>query len=279
MSVIADIQKDLCIDDDTRQKISTYNIENIGTSLNNEVSKIFRQLKKTGNPDEFYSDYYASIAMNAGLYFPKLPMPACTTFAIKLADKLLAAVNGATAVTKEQFERMDLNLTEREVGGLQYLCGYIIKNLMGKVDRWTKMCDPKMKELYQFFIAEDACGQALIMGKNRGGLTAVTENGQMVFLEIERQFRQILKKQKMSDLRVKDEVESLVLDSAIVAQFLVGVGDQHAGFTQPVKAQCLEMIIELYFTVRINSLIKDIKHSKEKRLRKNIKSPKEKVEK
>ena len=48
-SVIADIRKDLCIDDDTRQKISKYNIEKKGTSLNNEVSKIFKQLKKTGD--------------------------------------------------------------------------------------------------------------------------------------------------------------------------------------------------------------------------------------
>ena len=39
--------------------------------------------------------------MNARLYFPKLPLPAFTTFEIKLADKLLPAVNGATAVTKE----------------------------------------------------------------------------------------------------------------------------------------------------------------------------------
>ena len=37
------------------------------------------------------------------------------------------------------------------------------------------------KELYRVFIADDVCGQALIMGKNREGLTAVTENGQMFF--------------------------------------------------------------------------------------------------
>ena len=61
-SVIADIRKDLCIDDDTHQKISKYNIEKKGTSLNNEVSKIFKQLRKTGDPDVFYSNYYASTA-------------------------------------------------------------------------------------------------------------------------------------------------------------------------------------------------------------------------
>ena len=62
LNVVADIRKDSCIDDDTRQKISTYNIENKGTSLNNEVSKIFKQLRKTGDPDVFYSNYYASTA-------------------------------------------------------------------------------------------------------------------------------------------------------------------------------------------------------------------------
>ena len=41
---------------------------------------------------------------------------------------------------------MDLNLTERELGGLQYLCGYMLKNLKKKVYRWTKMCYPTMKK-------------------------------------------------------------------------------------------------------------------------------------
>ena len=279
LTVINDIPKDLCIDDDTRKKISSYDVANLGTSLVNEVSKIFKELKKSGDPDEFYSSYYASIAMNAGLYFPNLQQPACTTFAMKLADKLLASVNDGRTDTSEEFEEVDLNLTDMELGGLQYLCGYIIKNLTRKVDRWTKKCDPKMKDLYQLFIAEDACGQALIMGKNRGGLTAVTDNGQLVFLEIERRFRQSLQTQKLSDLRVKDEIETLVLDNKIVATLLIGIGDQHVDFPQAVKSQCLEMMIELYFTVRINSIIKDIKHTKEKRLRKNIKGPKENVKK
>ena len=116
-------------------------------------------------------------------------------------------------------------------------------------------------------------------GKKSRGLTAVTDNGQQVFLEIERKFRQSLRTQKLSDLRVKEEIETHVLNSKIVATFHIGIGDHHADFSQAVKSQSLEMIIELYYTVRINSIIRDIKHTKEKRLRKNIKGPKETVEK
>ena len=104
-------------------------------------------------------------------------------------------------------------------------------------------------------------------------MTAVTEDGQNIFLEIERKFRKVLKTKALSDFRLKDEIEELVLDNKIVATFLVGIGDDHVTFSQAVKSQCLEMVLELYFTVRINSVIKDIKHSKEKRLRKTIKGP------
>ena len=95
---------------------------------------------------------------------------------MKLADRLLASTNERPVKNDHDNDEMELNLTEMELGGLQYLCGYIIKNLIGKVTRWTTKCDPKMKDLLKLFIAEDATGQTLIMGINRGGLTAVTED-------------------------------------------------------------------------------------------------------
>ena len=276
-NIIKNIETDLCIDDDTRRQISQYDINNLGISLTNELNKIFKQLTKNGDADEFYSSYYASITLNAALYFPNRPHPSCATFAIKLADKLLASTHDQPIPAVEEGETgmEPEELSEMELGGLQYLAGYVIKNLIGKAKRWTKKCDPKINELFDLFIADDATGQTLIMANNRGGLTAVTTDGQNVFIEIERKFRSILQAKKLSDLRVKEEIEGLVTDNKVVANFLIGIGRDHTIFPQDIKSQCLEMILELYFLIRINSIIKDIKHSKEKGLRKTIKGPKE----
>ena len=147
-NIIKNIGNDLCIDDDTRRRISEYDVSNLSRSLENEVNKIYKQLIKTGDADEFYSTYYASIAQNAGLYFPNLSHPSCITFAIKLADKLLASTNEnpIPPVDRETFDTEE-ELSAMEIGGLQYLAGYIVKNLIGKAKRWTKKCDARIHEL------------------------------------------------------------------------------------------------------------------------------------
>ena len=189
---ITDINTDLCLDEDTRQRISNYKMENLEkTSLINELSKMYKKLKKDGDAGEFYSSFYASVTLNSTLYFPNLPHPSCATLAIKLADKLLActqeqpiadASNGAS-------EENIKELSPMELGGLQYLAGYVIKNLIAKAKKWTKKCDKKVSELLSIFLAEDDTGQTLIAAKNRGGLSAVSEDGQKLFIETERKFR------------------------------------------------------------------------------------------
>ena len=114
------------------------------------------------------------------------------------------------------------------------------------------------------------------MAKDRGGLTAVTENGQKVFIAIEQKFRVILRSKRLSELNVKNEVNDIITDNNIVANFHVGIGPSHSTYPQDIKSQCLEMIIDLYFLIRINSITKDIKHAKEKGLRKTIQGPREK---
>ena len=133
---ISEIVNDLCLDETTRDQISNYTVDNIPKSYYNEVARIFRALKQNGDAGEFYEDYFASITQNAALYFPELPFPSCVTLAMKISDKLLAKSQPDLESPSEE-PRFD-NLTEKELGGLQYLAGFHPKG--EKVDEEVRTC-------------------------------------------------------------------------------------------------------------------------------------------
>ena len=196
-SVIVDciggIESDLCLDDATRNQISNYTVEDVPKSYFDEVSRIFRTLKRNGDAGKFYEDYFASITQNAVLYFPNLPFPGCVTLAMKISDKLLAK-SQPELESSSNVQLESENLTEMELGGLQYLAGYVIKNLIKKAKKWNKKYEPAVCELLQEFLADcPRPDQLLITAKNRGGLSAVTEVGEPLFEEIEKRFRRIVR--------------------------------------------------------------------------------------
>ena len=187
---------------------------------------------------------------------------------MKISNKLLRESQSDHETVSEQFLE---ELSVMELGGLQYLAGYVIKNLIAKAKKWTKKCEAAVAELLSVFLAESPRDdQILIAAKNRGGLSAVTENGEPLFIEMEKRFRAIIRSKKLSGLNINDEAEALTTDSVIVSYFTTSFTGQHS-FNDNVKTQALRMIIELYFLIRINSITKDLKY-KEKGLRKGLKN-------
>ena len=267
-----EVANDLCLDDTSRYQIHHYDVDHIQKSFYEEVGRIFRNLKRTGDAGEFYEDFFATITQNSGLYFPELPHPSCVTFALKLSDKLLAKSQPNFDAQAEHNPTDELS--DKELGGLQYLAGYVIKNLIRKAKKWTKKCQPAVSVLLNEFLADQPRpDQLLISAKNRGGLSSVTEIGEGLFLEMEKRFRAIIRSKQLSGVNINDEADALVTDSKIVGHFTTGFTDQPS-FNENVKTQALEMILNLYFLIRINSITRDMKH-KTKGLRKTIKGPKE----
>ena len=241
---VGDIGKDECLDENTRKAIQNYSVDNLQESFLLECVKIYKNIHDTGDAGCFYATFYSSIIANAVLYFPGLPFPACTTLSMKIADKLLARCQPPKELSTVLGNVKELS--PMELGGLQYLPGYIIKNLIGKAKRYTQKCDKSIVEIFALFLDENPTNQKLITTKNRGGLTAVNEDGQQLFVEIERRFRQLVSSKPLSTLHSYDEIEHLLTDNKIVGYFCAVLNAENTIFKEEVKVQALEMILDLY---------------------------------
>ena len=175
-----------------------------------QCTQILGNFRSTGDADEFYSSFYASIADHSTNYFPGLVFPACTTLCIKVADKLAAVSRleiGKEADTRKEMSKL-------EIDALQYLAGYIIKNLRQKATRLKY--EPDMNEIFEAFVELNPVNQTLLVAKNRGGLTAVNDEGQKLFLAVEKRFRHLFESRSIASMNIKEEVENIAVDPFVV---------------------------------------------------------------
>ena len=95
------------------------------TTQSRKPSLVFRKklLKCLGNTDgnTFLASYYSQIVLNAQLYFTGLTKPTCTLFA-----KTLGILWSLTNKGKEENLLRPKAISKREMGGLQYLAGYVV---------------------------------------------------------------------------------------------------------------------------------------------------------
>ena len=84
---------------------------------------------KTKDGDGFYSSFYSIIVLNASNYLPELGRPASTLLAQKLADKLFNHFKHPKEIAGVEVPPV----TEKEIGGLQYLAGYVVKKMLKKI--------------------------------------------------------------------------------------------------------------------------------------------------
>ena len=89
-------------------------------------------------------------------------------------------------------------------------------------------------------------------------------------MKVENAFRQIFESKLMATINIKDEVNDLLINPHINGCFQQILDEFDLTPENNVKQKTLYMILELYFTVRTNSITKDVKN-KEKSLRKGMK--------
>ena len=141
---------------------------------------------------------------------------------------------------------------------LQYLAGYIIKNLLQTATRGNP--DTKIIETLTSFIDANYSSQTLVAAKSRGGLTA------------EKSFRAALVSKCLRSINIVEETELASRDNLVVSYYNSIIENANIEINEETKIKILDMILNLYFHVRTNSLTKDLKY-KRKSLRKNIKGP------
>ena len=226
----------------------------------NKVRETYDNLSNSNNAEKFYSSFYSTIVVKADMYLPNLPKPNCTLLATALAEKLYSYFKRSpkTVIVKPK------EITEKEIGGIQYLAGYVIRKFLKKAKNnlnYSSMENQAIITVLTNATAEDFSNQKLIDTQNRGGLTAVTEECQQIFIRAELKFRT----DTASNIHLrKIDIDKMTLDlmnnTEVIGFYKVIVDNSgiQKGLEDEILENLLEKMLKLYFRVRSFSLAKDI---------------------
>ena len=76
-----------------------------------------------------------------------------------------------------------------------------------------------MNEIFEAFVELNPVNQTLLVAKNRGGLTAVNDEGQKLSLAVEKRFRHLFESKSIASMNIKEEVENIAVDPFVVNCF------------------------------------------------------------
>lgn len=271
------ISADKCYPANLRSMLENHEIK-FNKQLIAEIDMICKKLLKTWNAEEYYSSFYANIVMYASTFL-NLEMPMSTLMMKKLAEKLFYKYKCPKQTAMPQPE----GITDREIGGLQYLCGYIVHKFIKKTKnspQYQSDTNQTALKLLEHFVNEDTSNQKLIDTKSRGGLKATKEEIQNIFLGAEKLFRsETNSSTRVDQISTTYLVEKLLKDPDIISTYNSIVGSAGVLSEHESSLNLLENMLELFFRVRSFSFARDIlnKHknstrkTKHKSLRKGIK--------
>ena len=120
--------------------------------------------------------FYSNIVKCSEKYIQS-PHPLCVTVATRFGEKLLTHFRRKQNKVVFNDPTNIKEITEREMGGLQYLARYVVTSLINKIKSKKHHGDSELNE--QMLIALQACKihdiseQKLIACQTRGGLTGV----------------------------------------------------------------------------------------------------------
>ena len=94
-----------------------------------ELRKIYQELMKKKNQEQFYAKFYSTVPLNSCIYFTGPSRNSATLLSTKLADVMLTYSKEKAVITVRNFK---FDLTEKEMAGLQYIGGYVLHKLHNK---------------------------------------------------------------------------------------------------------------------------------------------------
>ena len=245
-----------CYPLEIRETIFKSNVE-VNDNLLKEIQKIYKQLSCSSNAEHFYSSYFSTIVIFAELYFVNLQKPMSTLLATKLADKILFHFKKPQEVAITT----PLPITEKEMGGLKYLSGYVIRKFLKQAKNskhYTSIENQAIITILQNGITTEHTNHRLINAQSRGGLTAVTDEVIQIFLRAEQMFR-VKAHILSSKIDINAITTSLMKDTEVVSFYNCIVQNSGcATIPEEVKDNLLENMLKLYFRVRAFSFARDI---------------------
>ena len=165
-------------------------------------------------------------------------------------------------------------INQRELDGLQYLSGYIIRTLL-KRSKNSKTHLLRENQIISCVLSNailpdfaEKQNQKLVDIQTRGGLTKVVDEAQEMFILAEQLFRKTTETEKhLKKIDINAMTEELLQDTKIISLYkaIIGTSDTNDRDNE-VKVNLLENILKLYLRVRSFSFAKDItSHKKQKK--------------
>ena len=211
---------------------------------------------------------------------------AATLFSTKLATSLLQSIKNCQGSDqcKKSKNTNQSHLSERELAGLQYLGGYIFRNLYRKVRSSKEWQSSQSQQSISLLLAakvekvEEA--NKLISCLDRGGLSAICTPAQNVLLRSQTYFK--CETETNKSVRCIDQakvVSKCLQDVDLVSNFQSIIDSSEVKIDNNVSKDLLHAIVDLFVRIRAYSYAKDIvqkykakqKASRAKGLRKEIK--------
>ena len=152
-------------------------------------------------------------------------------------------------------------LTEKEVEGLKYLGGYVIRKLFMKlktVQNKQESDEQAMQILLAGKAEENLMSSSFVENMSRGGLWIITEDIQKIFIITEKYFCVQTAVVGLREININKFVDKLNNFSPLLMIFRHIVSDCNATVNDQVEMNTLSSILTPYLRVRTFSLAKDI---------------------
>lgn len=279
-NAVSTLSKDMCLTEERRESFSSfvYKEEEMG-AFHKEIEVLYANLASSNNAEDFYACYFGTCVRNAAKYFKDLPLTSSTMLATKIGENVFTHFQKKSKGTSSLSSSNPTPIADREIGALQYLAGYVVKNLLKKA-RGSSNCDSAqnlaVRSILENSIADDS-DKPLIHLLNRGGLTAVSDDCFRIFFRAEEKFRTVTEVDYLRKIDVKTMAADLMKDVDVVSFFNAMVDSTDTTIVDEIKQNLLDSMLKLYLRVRSFSLARDITANKsseqamQKALRKNLK--------
>ena len=206
---------------------------------------------------------------------------------MKFAELLLVYHEQSSVTNVQEKSKAAQPLSDRDIDSLQYLGGYILRNIFRKLKKSSKVDSSESQQMIAVLEASRIkvdTKHKLVSTLNRRGLWATHGDMQEIFVCCETQFCESVNSTQVRKIESRPLVEKLTKSITVNAKFNTLLEKTKFQIKNYLAKDSLFKIIELFIKVRTFLHAKDIVQNykakqyknKSKALRKDIKRPTEK---
>ena len=189
-----ELSDDDCLPDKIRKEFKdNVNLQPLDIFVK-DIRDQYKTFVKRRDPEKFYGSYLTAIPLKASLYFPGLSCHGATMVIMKFAELLLVYHKETNNKTIEDPRAIE-PLKDKETDSLQYLGGYVLRNIFRKVKKSSKVSSSESQQMIAILETSHVrveANQKLVNTLNRGGLWAAHGLMQDIFVCCEIEFRKLV---------------------------------------------------------------------------------------